>query len=186
MRRAALIVVPLLAACAGHGTDPDQLEVVQVRAEAEPAPPRAWRAALKAAVEGEAPLEMWLPLPAEADDQQVHSLVVEVGPPGVYALEELQRGQRVLHVSGPPPRLTAGWRAGILQPAPPAPAGAESAATSERAALRMVRRPDGSVSLTAGEGSEGIRLSTFGEAMRATVGGAPAPFAPQPTLERAE
>lgn len=187
MRRMALIpallALPalLLAACASHGSDPDQLDVVRVQASQEPAQPRAWRAALKAAIEGDAELELWLPLPAEADDQSVQSLVVEVGPPGVYALEEPKSGQRLLHVTGPPPRLSASWRAGVLQPSPlPAP-------PSGAAPLWLVRRADGSATLAPrGETDEGIRLSASRLEMRGTVGGAPRPLDAQLSLERVE
>jgi hypothetical protein len=118
----SLPLLALLAACAANPTDPDALEVVPRTAPAEAPEPRQLRARLASRVAGDLPLELWLPLPAAGPDQVVESLVVEVPPPGVYELLEVAPGERVLHVTGPPPGLTAGWRAVVAQPAcPPAP-----------------------------------------------------------------
>lgn len=121
-RRLSLLPLLLLLGpgCASHPGDPAQLELVRRTAPEEVPPPRLWRARLRGSVEGEAPLELWLPLPAAEAGQVVESLVVEVGPQGEYDLLEPEGGERVLHVSGPPPRLSAGWRATVTQRLAPA------------------------------------------------------------------
>lgn len=145
MTRPATLLLTLLAACAAHPADPDALELVQARAQDEPAAARVWRARLRGELEGQGPLELWLPLPARGEGQEVDSLVVEVGPPGTY--EVLGEGQaRELHVSGPPPRLSAGWRARVSRQAALAPATAAPASSAV------------SWSLVAGSEGQGARL----------------------------
>lgn len=145
-RRLVWLASLLLVACAADPVDPGSLELVHRVAPEEPPPPRLLRARLRGSVEGSAPLELWLPLPAEGPGQVVDSLVVEVGPAVAYDLVGPEGGDRVLHVSGPPPRLTAGWRATVTQPlaaTAPLPASLQALAGADHAAWVEAARARG-------------------------------------------
>lgn len=154
MRRPALALLAVAwlalppAGCVG-AHPADDLELVARPAEPEPGPPPRFVLLARSEVLGEAgPVELWLPLPSSDRFQTVHSLAVEVGPPGSFALEEAE-GDRVLHVAAPRPTPVKVRalieRAGEVEggPALPAtlrelPTGLEPTAWAEAAAARGV------------------------------------------------
>lgn len=139
-----------LAATGCRSADPaEDLVLIPRTAEQEPGLPLRYvllaRSEVVGARDGGA-VELWLPLPSSDEFQTVHSLAVEVGPPGRYALEEAA-GDRVLHVAGPSPTPVSVRalieRARVEAAALPralreVPAGLEPTAWAEAAAARGV------------------------------------------------